>query len=249
MGDPTMHQTVNCDMGESYGPWPMGQDEQLMPFIDWANIACGQHASDPDTMQATIALALQHGVAIGAHPGYPDRVGFGRRPFPLHGESLKASLWHQMGALAGQCQAAGTVLNHVKPHGALYNKMMQDDQTLIDVITAVAAFDASLPLVVQAGSRKENLVRQNIAAQHGVSLIFEAFADRAYRQDGQLVPRTQRHAVHENPSDIVKQASTLLQHNYVVSEDGTRFQLDCDTLCFHGDNPACVEALRRLRQV
>ena len=238
---------INCDMGESYGPWIMGADEQLMPFIDWANIACGQHASDPETMQATIALAQRYDVAIGAHPGYPDRVGFGRRPFPLHGAALQASLWHQIGALAGQCQAVGLQLNHIKPHGALYNKMMQDEGTLRCVLQAVAAFDAQLPMVVQAQAQAANAALQDIASEYSVRLWFEAFADRAYLPNGQLSPRNHPDAVYQEPARIVQQARSLMQHGQLLSSAGEALSLAADTLCFHGDNPACLAALQQLR--
>ncbi len=237
----------NCDMGESYGPWTMGADEQLMPLIDLANIACGQHASDPQTMQITIELARQHGVAIGAHPGYPDRVGFGRREFPLQGEALKACLWHQIGALDGQCRAQGLKLHHIKPHGALYNKMMRDAQTLQDIFSMLAAYDAHLPLLVQARSAAENQTLQEQARSHGVTVWFEAFADRGYSDDGQLAPRDTHGALLNEPAAIVHQVQTLQAGEALRSISGSSLRIDANTLCFHGDNPACPEALRQLR--
>lgn len=235
-------------MGESYGAWRMGDDERIMPLVDLANVACGAHASDPQTMQATLALAQRHQVAIGAHPGYPDREGFGRRDFPLHGDALKAWLWHQIGALDGQCRAQGVKLKHVKPHGALYNKMMRDRPTLLRIIEAVAAYNPALPLVVQAGSSQANKTLQALAAQHAVQLWFEAFADRAYDDQGQLAPRSQAGAVHEHSKLIVDQARQLMQQHSVTSTGGQRLDIAADTLCFHGDNPACPAALEQLRQ-
>ncbi|MGJ8670315.1 MAG: 5-oxoprolinase subunit PxpA [Oceanococcus sp.] len=244
----TSHMPLNCDMGESYGQWRMGDDENIMPFIDWANIACGQHASDPETMQKTIALAQQHDVAIGAHPGYPDRIAFGRRPFPLDGDALQASLWHQLGALAGQCQTAGLQLNHVKPHGALYNKMMQDQDTMLCVLSAVAAYDKALPLLVQAQDQTRNAALQLLADEYSISLWFEAFADRAYLSNGQLAPRSHPNAVYDDPGTIVQQARLLVGKRQVATASGDMLDIAADTVCLHGDNPACVAALRQLRQ-
>lgn len=234
-------------MGESYGVWQMGADDRIMPLIDLANVACGAHASDPATMQQTIALAQTHGVAIGAHPGYPDREGFGRRDFPLAGEHLKAWLWHQLGALAGQAQACGLRLNHVKPHGALYNKMMRDSATLQTLFETVAAYDVQLPLVVQAGNAQANKALQQQAQAHGLTLWFEAFADRAYADNGQLAARSQSGAVHGDSAKIAAQAQQLMQQQSVMSSGGQRLEIYADTLCFHGDNPAVPAALEQLR--
>lgn len=238
---------LNCDMGESFGPWQMGADAALMPLIDMANIACGMHASDPVTMRATIALAREHGVAVGAHPGYPDKVGFGRRAFPLAGEELADYLLYQIGALHGLCRAQCLCLNHIKPHGALYLAMMREPDTLETIIRAVAAFDAALPLVVQAGTAAANEQLREQAAPHGVTLCFEAFADRAYQDDGQLVPRRETGAVHTSATAIIDQARALIDRGEVLTRSGQRLTITADTLCLHGDNPLSPEVARALR--
>ena len=244
-----MQILYNCDMGEGYGAWTMGADEALMPLIDQANIACGLHAGDPDTMSRTIALAAKHKVAIGAHPGYPDRQGFGRRDFPLEGESLMNCLLYQLGALAALCDAQGVALKHIKPHGALYNKMMRDDSTLNSIMNAAARFDAALPLMLQAGDSNHNARLNELAKRHGISLYFEAFADRGYSDDGQLASRQKAGAVYEQAEQIIEQARQLSQHGQIISLNGHTLNLQADSLCFHGDNPASLQALQQLREL
>lgn len=238
---------LNCDMGESYGPWAMGADDALMPHVDMANIACGAHASDPVTMARTVDLALQHQVQIGAHPGYPDKEGFGRRPFPLHGDALTAHLLYQLGALDALCRHHHTRVQHIKPHGALYNQMMRDEAIMQAVFETARSFDPSIPVVVQAGDTQSNARHRSHAAKYGLKLMFEAFADRAYAANGLLVPRTQPGAVHGDVNSIVAQARNLIEHAQVITPDGQRLDIQADTLCLHGDNPlspAVAQALR-----
>lgn len=178
---------LNADMGESYGPWVMGLDHEVMPHVDLANVACGFHASDPDVIRMTVRLARRHGVTVGAHPAYPDMVGFGRRSMACSAEEVENLVLYQVGALAGVCRAEGLEVGYVKPHGALYNDMMRDPETLEAVMRALVAYDARLPLMVMA-TRDPSATRE-LAARHGVTLWFEAFADRAYDAEGRLVSR------------------------------------------------------------
>ncbi len=238
---------LNCDMGESFGPWGMGADDALMPHVDMANIACGAHASDPVTMARTVALAVQHQVQIGAHPGYPDKEGFGRRPFPLHGAALSDHLLYQLGALDALCRRHQTHIQHIKPHGALYNLMMRDETVMKAIFEAAHSFDPTIPLVVQASSAQRNAQHRAHAAQHGISLMFEAFADRAYAANGLLVSRSEPGAVHSRVDDIVAQARELMNHAQVITQDGQRLNIEADTLCLHGDNPLSLAVAQALR--
>jgi 5-oxoprolinase (ATP-hydrolysing) subunit A len=237
----------NCDMGESFGSWVKGNDEAVMPFVDMANIACGMHASDPATMARTVALARQHGVSIGAHPGYPDLLGFGRREFALEGAELEACVLYQIGALDGICRAQGRRVEYVKPHGALYNKMMRDEATLDSLIAAVHRYDADLPLVVLGAGESANAALRARAARQGVELWFEAFADRAYGADGRLVPRTEPGAVHTDPERVIQQVREIVEQGQVSTPGGGKVALKADTLCLHGDNEQLLAAVGRIR--
>ena len=237
---------LNCDMGESYGAWRMGADELLMPHIDMANIACGGHASDPVTMDATVALACAHQVQVGAHPGYPDKEGFGRRAFPLAGDELGAHLLFQIGALDALCRKHATRIRHVKPHGALYNQMMRDSTLLETIFKALQAFDPTLPLVVQAADSRRNDTLRAQAADYDLTLLFEAFADRAYSADGHLAPRSMPGAVHHSSAAILEQARRLMTHGEVQALSGETLHIEADTLCLHGDNPLSPEVAKAL---
>lgn len=236
---------LNCDMGESFGVWSMGDDAHAMPLVDQANLACGFHAADPLTMQRTVALAAQHGVAIGAHPAYPDLVGFGRRHMACSAEEVRAMVLYQIGALEAFCRAAGTQLAYVKPHGALYNDLVRNDALLAAVLQACAAFRPGLPLMVLALA--DNRREQRLAAAVGVPLLFEAFADRAYLADGQLAPRRLAAAVHHDPERILQQALAIARAEPFPDLDGAPLQLHADSLCVHGDNAESLAVLRRLR--
>ena len=180
---------LNCDLGESYGSWTMGLDAEVMPHIDQANVACGFHGGDPLTIRATLALAADHGVSVGAHPAYPDLVGFGRRSMALSEEEIIASLLYQVSALDGMAQSAGITLDYVKPHGALYNDMMAKAEVRKAIMRALVDFHRPLPLMLQAtpdaGKHRDE------AAELGLPLLFEAFADRCYDDDGKLLSRRQ----------------------------------------------------------
>mgnify|MGYP001438372143 CR=1 FL=1 len=238
---------LNADMGESYGPWTMGQDEAVMPFVDLANVACGFHAADPDTMRRTIKLAKRHGVSIGAHPAYPDLVGFGRRTLACSPNEIENMVLYQLGALDALCRAEGTQVSYIKPHGALYNDMMRDEQKLAAVMQAVAAFDAKLPLMLMATAN--SAPAQALAAHHGISLWFEAFADRAYDAAGFLVSRSLPGAVHHHTAEILEQARRIATGEPLLACDGSKLLLQADTLCVHGDNPESIAAVKAIRQL
>ncbi|MFF7708645.1 5-oxoprolinase subunit PxpA [Pseudomonas sp. NPDC007930] len=236
---------LNCDIGESFGAWSMGLDDAVMPLIDCANIACGFHAGDPGTMRKTVALALRHGVRIGAHPAYPDLAGFGRRSMACSAEEVQDLLHYQVGALQGLCTAQGAKVEYVKPHGALYNDMMAKPEQLRAVLQAMARYQPGLPLVLLA--MRDNSGAEALAAEYGVPLWFEAFADRAYEADGALVSRRLPGAVHHEADAVVAQALKLAQGEPLQARDGSALRLQADTLCVHGDNAASVAAVQRIR--
>ncbi|EJO92637.1 LamB/YcsF family protein [Ectopseudomonas mendocina DLHK] len=236
---------LNCDIGESYGAWTMGLDAEVMPFIDCANIACGFHASEPLTMRRTVALAVEHGVRIGAHPAYPDLAGFGRRSMACSPDEIEAMLLYQIGALDGICRAHGTRVSYVKPHGALYNDMMREPAKLRAVMRAVAAYDRGLPLMLMA--TRDDRSPQAMADELGLQLWFEVFADRAYDANGMLLARSLPGAVHHGAETIVAQALALARGEALSASDGSALYLRADTLCVHGDNAASVAAVQRIR--
>jgi len=237
---------LNADMGESFGPWVMGMDHEVMPHVDLANVACGFHASDPDVIRMTVRLARKHGVRVGAHPAYPDMVGFGRRSLACSSEEIENLVLYQLGALAGLCRAEGLEVSYVKPHGALYNDMARDPEILSAVMRAILAYDPALPLMTMA-TRDTSVVRE-LAAEHGVTLWFEAFADRAYDGEGRLVSRREVGAVHHDPEVIVDQATRIARGLPLTASDGSELVLSADTLCVHGDNPESIAAVKAIRQ-
>ncbi len=236
---------LNCDMGESFGAWKMGLDEEVMPYIDCASIACGFHAGDPGVMRHTVSMAVQHGVRIGAHPGYPDLAGFGRRSMKCSSREVEDLLQYQIGALDGICRPQGARVSYVKPHGALYNDMMRDMDLLHTVMRAVAGYDPGLQLVVLA--REDNSEAQAIAAQYGLGLLFEAFADRAYDAQGHLLARTLPRSVHLEHAAVVAQATSIAAGRPLTATDGSPVMLQADTLCVHGDNRAAIAAVQQVR--
>lgn len=236
---------LNADVGESLGPWVMGNDAALMPMLDLANIACGFHASDPDIMRATVRLASKHGVTIGAHPAYPDLVGFGRRSMACTPEQVENQVLYQVGALAAMCKAEGAQLHYVKPHGALYNDMAGNHDLLAAVMRGVQAFGSKLILVVPATN--DPVPVRIMAEDHGLQLWFEVFADRAYHQNGRLVSRSKQGAVHHDQEIIVEQAIRFAKGLPIQTMEGTELHLQADTLCVHGDNEASILAAQAIR--
>lgn len=237
---------LNCDVGESFGAWKMGRDADVMAYIDCANIACGFHAGDPDVMRRTIGYAVANDVRIGAHPGYPDLVGFGRRSLAVSAQEAENLLLYQIGALDGVCRAEGTRVRYVKPHGALYNDMAANHELLRATMRAVKAYDPALPLLVMSTADITSV--RALAEEEGVTLWFEVFADRAYEPSGQLVSRREPGAVHHDEATIVAQAVTLAKGEALRARDGSVLHLAADTLCVHGDNESSVAAVRAIRQ-
>ena len=235
---------LNCDLGESHGNWMMGMDAEVMPYIDQANIACGFHAGDPLTMRKTLALAAQHGASVGAHPAYPDLVGFGRRSMALSEEEIIADLQFQVAALDGMAKTAGLQLAYVKPHGALYNDMMARQEVRGAILKAVAGYYRPLPLMMQATAAA--LEHRTEAELLGVTVLFEAFADRCYEDDGSLRSRRLPGAVHDR-AKMLEQVALLLHEGVVVTYSGMRLSLAADSICVHGDNREGVEAIREIR--
>ena len=229
---------LNCDMGESFGAWTMGQDDAVLAHVTSANIACGFHAGDPATMQRTVAAAVARGVAIGAHPSLPDLAGFGRREMRVTPAETYAMTLYQIGALAAIARAAGTKLHHVKPHGALYN-MAARDRALADAIAgAVRDFDDTLIVVGLANSE---LPRAGEAA--GLAVAHEAFADRRYEADGSLMARSKTGAVIDDVDAAAAQAVSIATRGEVGA-----IRVRADTICVHGDRADAAAFARRLRE-
>ncbi len=235
---------LNCDLGESYGSWTMGLDEEVMPHIDQANVACGFHGGDPLTMRKTLRLAAEHGVSVGAHPAYPDLVGFGRRPMNLTADEIVANLHYQVAALEGMAASQGLHVEYVKPHGALYNDMMAKEEVRAAIMEAVASYHRPIALMLQATPDAD--AHRDEAAAHGISLLFEAFADRCYDDDGRLLSRRKPGAVHTREK-MLEQVAQLSSDGTVTSVSGQVMALAADTLCVHGDNMEGVQAIREIR--
>lgn len=241
-----MKLKLNCDLGESFGPWKMGIDEAIMPFIDMANIACGFHASDPVIMQHTVELAVKYNVTIGAHPGYPDLVGFGRRSMKCTPKEIEAFLVYQCGALEAICKANDTQVKYVKPHGALYNDMMSDDKVFTAIINGLAKYNKNLKLMIL--STQNNAHYKEIANASGIELIYEVFADRAYTNKGLLVPRIEGGSVIESKQEILDRISLLQQENKLKTISNENINMQADSMCVHGDNQKAVELVKALRE-
>jgi len=240
-----MTMRLNCDLGESFGSWTMGMDSAVMPHIHQANIACGFHAGDSLVMQKTLSLAKQHGVMVGAHPGYQDLVGFGRRSMKCSAEEIVALLTYQIAALDGMAKSQGLNLEYVKPHGALYNDMMAMDSVREAIMDAVASYYRPIVLMLQATAAADDHRKE--AEAKGISLWFEAFADRCYDDDGRLLARSKTGAVH-NREKMLAQVAQLCEDGTVTTVSGKRLALQADTLCVHGDNLAGVQAIQEIRE-
>jgi UPF0271 protein len=221
---------LNCDAGESFGHWPMGDDAALIPLMTSVNIACGAHAGDPLVMRRTLLLAKEHHVAVGAHPGYPDLQGFGRRVIPLSPDEVEVWILAQLGALDAMARGAGVVLRHVKPHGALYNTAADDEIQAAAVVRAVRAFSPDLTLVSRAGSRMVTVAREE-----GLRVAEEAFIDRGYDNAGRLLPRSHPSALVSGPHVAADRAVTLLQTGMLAAADGATLSIRPQTLCVHSD--------------
>ncbi len=238
---------INCDMGESFGTYKIGMDEEVISHITSANIACGFHAGDPLVMNRTVRLAKEHGAAVGAHPGYPDLAGFGRRKMDCTPDEIRDYLIYQISALKGFCSFHGISMQHVKPHGGLYNACVGNENLSRAVAQAIAAVDKELVWVVLAG--KEADIPIKIAASLGIKIAFEAFPDRVYTPDGRLAPRSLPGAVIKDSSRAAAQAIMMAKEGTVIATDGTVIPIEVNTLCVHGDNPSALGHVKMIHKV
>lgn len=234
---------INCDMGESFGNYRIGNDQEMMPYITAANIACGMHGGDPYQIEKTINLALEHQVNIGAHPGYPDLQGFGRRVIPMKNDELSSYVKYQVAAVKGLVEANGGQMLYVKPHGALYNHMAQNKEPAQVVIEAIKSIDPELCIMGLAGSHMNSLCKQN-----NMQFISEAFADRTYEDNGQLRSRNLAGALITQASQAQRQVLEILNHNRVKAYSGKQIALAAQSFCIHGDNESAVEIARSIYQ-
>ena len=238
-----MQIDLNSDLGESLGAWSMGDDDAMLDIVTSANVACGFHAGDPAGILATLRAAQARGVVVGAHVAYPDLIGFGRRNMDVASSDLVASVIYQIGALQGLAAAAGTRVRYVKPHGALYNTIAHDERQARDVIAGIRAIDPGLALVALAGSP---LVRW--AADAGLCVVAEAFADRAYTPQGTLVSRREAGAVLHDPARVAARMLRLVTEGVVEDIDGSLAPVRADSICVHGDSPGAVAMAAQVRR-
>ena len=233
---------LNADLGESFGTWVLGDDEAMLRVVTSANVACGFHAGDPSTIRRTVALAAERGVVVGAQVGYRDLAGFGRRRIDMDPHDLTADVLYQLGALEAMCRVAGTRVAYVKPHGALYTAAAVDEPQARAIVDAVAAYDRTLPLLGLPGS-----VLLRVADEQGLATVGEAFADRGYLADGNLVPRSQPGALVLDPDAVAARVVRLAVSGEVVAVDGTVVAVDARSVCIHGDTPDAVALAHAVR--
>jgi len=233
---------LNCDMGESFGTWKMGNDAELMSYVTSVNIACGFHAGDATTMRRTVETAVTKDVTIGAHPGYPDLQGFGRREMSLSDDEAADIVLYQIAALKGICESLGTRLNHVKPHGALYNRAAKDARLARAIASAVKALDSNLILYGLSGSL---LISE--AENIGLKTASEVFADRRYSPDGTLVSRTQPNALIDDINTACEQVVQMVSSQTATATDGSSVAVKPDTICIHGDGPRALDFAKAIR--
>jgi UPF0271 protein len=237
---------LNSDVGESFGNYQLGLDADVIPLISSANIACGYHAGDPAVMRQTVALARRHGVALGAHPGLPDLVGFGRRSMEVTLEEIRDFVTYQIGALQATAALQGERLQHVKPHGALYNMAAKNSDIWDAVAEVMAKLDERLILFVMAGADRSEL--EAIARRRGIRMTFEFFADRAYNPDGSLVSRKQPGAVIHDNDVVAAKVLKFVQEGKVHTIEGSDIELKAETICVHGDNPKALSLVKKIRE-
>ena len=238
-----MRIDLNCDLGEATGAGAIEHDRRMMEYVTSVNVACGAHAGDPDMMRATVRSARDAGVRVGAHPGFADREGFGRRDMDLTSDGIENLVLAQVGALAAIAGAESMRLSHVKPHGALYNMAVRDRRVADAIARAVAAFDPTLPLVVLSGS-----TMADAGGDAGLDVVPEVFADRAFGADGTLVARQRPGAVIHEPERMIERAVRMVRDGRVDAIDGTPLELSGETICVHGDTPGAEELAMTLRQ-
>lgn len=234
---------LNCDLGESFGAYRIGMDEAVIPLITSANVACGFHAGDPAVMHKTVRLCRQYGTAVGAHPGYPDLVGFGRRAMNVSPEQAADDLLYQIGALKAFCDLEETPLRHVKLHGALYNQAAKDPALASAVCQVIRAIDPALKLLAQGGT-----AMQAAAVRAGIPFVCEVFADRAYQSDGLLVPRGTEGAMITDENLAVSRVIRMIREQKVQALDGTEIAVQADSVCVHGDGEKALLFTRKIRE-
>lgn len=234
---------LNCDLGESYGAYVIGMDDKVIPFITSANVACGYHASDPVVMEKTVGLCKKHNVAVGAHPGFPDLMGFGRREMRLAPAEAKAYMLYQIGALDAFCRAAGLKLYHVKPHGALYNMAARDGTLARAICQAIKEYDKTLVLLALAGSE---MVRA--AQEMGLPVAQEVFADRGYEEDGSLVSRQKPGAMITDEEEAIARVVRMVTEGVVTAVTGRDISVRADSVCIHGDGEHALAFAQRIRE-
>ena len=234
---------LNCDLGESFGNYKIGMDEEVIKFISSANIACGFHASDPLVMEKTVMLAKEKGVKVGAHPGFPDLAGFGRRNMNVSTAELKAMVMYQVGALAAFCKARDIKMNHVKPHGAMYNMAAKDIKLALAIAEGIAEVDDSLILLGLSGSQ---LLKAGM--ETGLKCAAEVFADRAYEEDGSLVARTKPGAVIADENEVIERVIKMIKLGKVQTITGKEIEIKPDSICVHGDNPKALNFVKLIRE-
>jgi 5-oxoprolinase (ATP-hydrolysing) subunit A len=236
---------LNSDVGESFGAYKIGLDEAVIPLITSANIACGFHAGDPLVMARTVSLAAECGVGLGAHPGLPDLMGFGRRTMDISLDDIAHYVTYQVGALQAFARQRGLTLQHVKPHGALYNMAVANPDISDTIARVISELDRNLILVALAGVNGDEMAA--IAQRHSIRIAFEFFADRAYNPDGSLVNRKLPGAVLHDDETVAERIIKLAKEGSVTAIDGTEMKLEADTICVHGDNPQALSLVKRIR--
>jgi UPF0271 protein len=237
---------LNCDLGESFGPYKMGMDESGIKFVTSANIACGWHAGDPIVMDRTVKMAADLGVGVGAHPGYPDLLGFGRRSMDCTLEDIQKYVIYQIGALQAFCKVHGVRLKHVKPHGALYSTSVKNESVARAVALAIVKFDPALLFVALAGAKGEAMRR--MGQELVLKVVYEAFPDRAYTPDGNLQLRSKPGAVITDPDEVAQRALRMAKEGVVIAVDGTSIPIEAQTLCVHGDTPTALKLVGKIRE-
>ncbi|KMM36550.1 LamB/YcsF family protein [Guptibacillus hwajinpoensis] len=239
----TFHIDLNSDLGESFGTYVMGQDEHVLELVSSANVACGFHAGDPHIMNKTVKWAKEHHVGIGAHPGFPDLMGFGRRNLNVTPEEAYTLVLYQIGALHGFCSAHDVRLQHVKPHGALYNMASKDPELANAIAQAVKDFD---PELILFGLANSELIRA--AQDAALPYASEVFADRTYQPDGTLTPRVEKNAMIRDEQTAIDQVITMVKESKVTAVDGSIIDIEADTVCVHGDEPSALAFIKALRK-
>lgn len=232
---------LSADLGEAYGDYVMGDDEALLPLLTSANVACGFHAGDPRVLDRTVRACVERGVAVGAHPGFADVVGFGRRPISMSTHEVATDVLYQLGALEAFARRHGTTIQHVTPHGSLGNLSVTDPVYARGVLDAMEAFNPSLPVVTQAGALAD------LARERGIPVAITAMVDRAYNTDGSLVSRRLPGAVIHDPDEMVARTIQMVTEGTVTAIDGTVMELDCHTVLIHGDNAESLKVAERIR--